>query len=154
MTAIRFRMPNTLIVEAGAARRIGASAGARLGHRILMVTDATLVRLGLVAPIVEELKGAGHEVVLFDDVEPEPSAATVLRAAEAGRQRAPAAGRSAPLLQQIVAVSSIPTTETASRTSVFFSIFGSGTSLSSICLKPVSTTAFIKSLSILKLVKR
>jgi len=41
--------------------------------KVLIVTDAMLVKLGVVAPIAEALKAKGVEPVIFDGVEPDPS---------------------------------------------------------------------------------
>ncbi|MBO9369990.1 MAG: iron-containing alcohol dehydrogenase [Chloroflexi bacterium] len=55
------------------------------GRRALIVTDATLVQLGIVEKVLVHLKNAGLEVRVFDEVEPDPSVATVLRGAEVAR---------------------------------------------------------------------
>lgn len=55
------------------------------GRRALVVTDATLVQLGIVEKVTVHLKNAGLEVRVFDEVEPDPSVATVLRGAEVAR---------------------------------------------------------------------
>lgn len=52
---------------------------------VLFVTDAGILGLGLARPALAALRSAGHEIILFDAVEPDPSAETVLRAADAGR---------------------------------------------------------------------
>lgn len=59
------------------------------GKRALIVTDSTLVKLGLVEKILPHLKTAGLESRVFDAVEPEPSVQTVLRGAEIARDYAP-----------------------------------------------------------------
>ena len=53
----------------------------------LFVTDADLVRLGL-ADRYREAIGSGHEVILFDSVEADPSKETLLAATGAAIQRA------------------------------------------------------------------
>ena len=55
------------------------------GRRALIVTDATLVQLGIVEKVLVHLKNARLEVRVFDEVEPDPSVATVLRGAEVAR---------------------------------------------------------------------
>jgi alcohol dehydrogenase class IV len=70
--------------EPGGAARFGALAGARLGRRVLLVTDRGLVGLGLAAPVIEALR-QGAEVVVFDAVEADPSRATLMAAVEAGQ---------------------------------------------------------------------
>ncbi|HOG45057.1 MAG TPA: iron-containing alcohol dehydrogenase [Anaerolineae bacterium] len=52
-----------------------------VGRRALVVTDATLVRLGLVEEVAAHLARAGLELRVFDEVEPDPSVATVRRGA-------------------------------------------------------------------------
>jgi alcohol dehydrogenase class IV len=47
------------------------------GRRALVVTDATLVRLGLVDKVTQHLDKAGLAITLFDAVEPDPSLETV-----------------------------------------------------------------------------
>lgn len=41
--------------------------------KVLIVTDAMLVQLGIITPIVDALKAKGIEPVVFDGVEPDPS---------------------------------------------------------------------------------
>lgn len=45
--------------------------------KLLLVTDATLVSLGLVSPVAEAIKAKGIEVEIFDDVQPNPTIANV-----------------------------------------------------------------------------
>lgn len=45
--------------------------------KVLVVTDAMLVKLGVIAPIVKALEANGIEPVIFDGVEPDPSFAVV-----------------------------------------------------------------------------
>jgi alcohol dehydrogenase class IV len=52
------------------------------GKRALIVTDATMVQLGLVEKVKAHLDSAGIEVHIFSEVEPEPSVQTVQRGAE------------------------------------------------------------------------
>ena len=51
------------------------------GRRALLVTDATLVELGLAGRVQGRLEGRGLEVRVFDGVEPDPSMETVRRGA-------------------------------------------------------------------------
>ena len=59
------------------------------GDRALVVTDATLVELGLVDRVVSLLQKASIESHVFDAVEPEPSLQTVRTGAEAARDLVP-----------------------------------------------------------------
>ncbi len=53
------------------------------GNKAFIVTDANIHQLGLTAPIETELKAAGFQVMIFDEVEPNPSLQTVQRGAKA-----------------------------------------------------------------------
>lgn len=52
---------------------------------VLFVTDAALLGMGLPRAALAALRKAGHDMVIFDRVEADPSAATVLACVEAGR---------------------------------------------------------------------
>jgi alcohol dehydrogenase class IV len=52
---------------------------------VLFVTDAALLGMGLPRAVLAALRKAGHDMVIFDSVEADPSAKTVLACAEAGR---------------------------------------------------------------------
>lgn len=82
--AFSFNTTAGLRFEAGAAARLGDIAGARLGPRVLVVTDAGVRRLGLADAALASLAEAA-EVVVFDAVEADPSLATVGAAVAAGR---------------------------------------------------------------------
>lgn len=59
------------------------------GRRALIVTDATLVRLGLVERVRKHLERAGLEVHVFDEVEPDPTLQTVRRGAQVAQEVGP-----------------------------------------------------------------
>jgi alcohol dehydrogenase class IV len=59
------------------------------GRRALVVTDATLVRLGLVDKVKVHLDRAGIEVRIFDAVEPDPSVQTVRRGVQVAQEYEP-----------------------------------------------------------------
>ena len=59
------------------------------GRRALIVTDGTLVQLGLVERVKAHLDTAGIEVHVFDAVEPDPSVQTVLKGTEVAREVEP-----------------------------------------------------------------
>jgi alcohol dehydrogenase class IV len=75
----------SVIFGAGAIARIGEIARARLGARALVVTDAGLVRAGLVAPALAALEAAGVTVAVFDAVVADPPEAVVTAAVAAAR---------------------------------------------------------------------
>ncbi len=55
------------------------------GSRALIVTDGTLVQLGLVDQVKARLERAGFQVHIFDRVRPDPDVETVLEGAEVAR---------------------------------------------------------------------
>jgi len=59
------------------------------GRRALVVTDATLVQLGLVDKVKAHLDKAGLETRIFDAVEPDPSVQTVRQGVEAAQDFKP-----------------------------------------------------------------
>jgi len=68
-----FHFGGRLLFGRGAVRETGAAI-ARLGARkVFVVTDPILVKVGIVASVVESLQGRGIESVVFDGGAPEPS---------------------------------------------------------------------------------
>ena len=59
------------------------------GERALIVTDATLAKLGIAARIEAALHKAGMETCLFAEVEPEPSLQTAQRGAQVATEFGP-----------------------------------------------------------------
>jgi alcohol dehydrogenase class IV len=70
--------------------RLIADRGAR---SVIVVTDAVLVKLGVVAPVLEALDEAGLKVTLFSGVEPDPSIDIIM----AGLEQLRASGAAAVL---------------------------------------------------------
>lgn len=85
MTPFVFNTTPSIVFEAGSSRRFGEIAGKRLGAKVLVVTDPGLRRLGLADPAIASLEQAGVAVTVFDEVEADPSRATLMRAVETGR---------------------------------------------------------------------
>jgi len=84
MRAFIFNTTPSVVFEGGAAKRLGVLMGQRLGARVLFVTDPGLRSLGLCDPALASLEAAGMTTTLFDQVEADPSRATLMRAVEAG----------------------------------------------------------------------
>ena len=84
MNPFLFSTTKTLVFRPGAAADLAAVAGALLGPRVLVVTDPGLRKLGLCDPAIASL-AAGAEVAVFDQVEADPSQATLMAAVAAGR---------------------------------------------------------------------
>jgi alcohol dehydrogenase class IV len=61
----------TMMVGPGASERLGQAIN-DFGHRkILIVTDATISRLGLMLPMIKALKAGGTDFVVFDEISPD-----------------------------------------------------------------------------------
>jgi alcohol dehydrogenase class IV len=85
MTAFTFQTTPSVICAPRATRKLGplvAGAGAR---RVALVTDATVLGLGLAEPALAGLAAAGVAVWTFAEVTPDPPEAMVLRAAAEAR---------------------------------------------------------------------
>jgi len=86
MSDFVFETTPRIVCEAGAAARLGEMAKALGVKRALIVTDAGLVKAGLLAPVQDGFRAAGLECALFSDVladPPEDSVMTAVRAARA-----------------------------------------------------------------------
>jgi alcohol dehydrogenase class IV len=86
MTGFQFRAPGTIVAQAGSSLLIADDFALRFARKILIVSDQTLVGLGMVERIEKALRLKGADVVVFADVEPEPSAETVRRATALGSE--------------------------------------------------------------------
>ncbi len=85
MQRFDFNTVARIVSGAGAALELAAECR-RLGvTRPLLVTDPTLVAIGLVQPVVAALAEAGLPPLLFDQVREDPPEATVLAAVELAR---------------------------------------------------------------------
>ena len=67
----------------GAVDGLGALVTEQGGRRAFVVTDAGVVRSGVIDRVVEVLHGGGIEVAVFDGVEPNPGTSSVERASAA-----------------------------------------------------------------------
>ncbi|PHR03303.1 MAG: alcohol dehydrogenase, partial [Sulfitobacter sp.] len=85
MSPFIFNTTKSVVFENGAAQRLPDLAGDLLGTDCLLVTDAGLRKLGLVDATVSSLEAAGHRVVIFDEVEADPSRETLMKAVETGK---------------------------------------------------------------------
>ncbi len=82
MAAFTFRYRPAVVCGADASRQL---ADHLPPGPVLFVTDAGLLGLGLCRAAMAGLRKAGHDLVIFDQVEADPSAATVEAAVVAGR---------------------------------------------------------------------
>jgi len=63
----------TLFVGPGAAQRLCVSIGQFGFRRVMIVTDAVLVKLGLVEPLRSALQAEGIDVAIHDGITPDPT---------------------------------------------------------------------------------
>lgn len=85
--AFRFQTVPTLIVESGAARRLGVLLRERYPalSRLCFVTDGFLHRSGLLAPALADLAASGWTVTVVDNVVADPPEHVVLEAVARAR---------------------------------------------------------------------
>ena len=83
MTTFTFNTAGAIVFGEGAIGEIGALAAKRLGRRVLLVTDAGVVKAELVEPALRALKAAGVEGVVYAEVVGDPPEALALAATRA-----------------------------------------------------------------------
>lgn len=82
-----FRTVPAMEVAWGGAQRLGEIVKARFtAQNVLLVTDAGLVKAGLIAPIAENLKASGFGVTIFDKVVADPPEHVVHGCVDEARQ--------------------------------------------------------------------
>lgn len=87
MNPFKFQTVPSLVVEFGAARRIGAILRERFSQtRVCLVTDGFLHRSGLLNPALASLAEHGWQVTVIDDVVADPPEHVVLEATERARR--------------------------------------------------------------------
>nr|WKF59489.1 Long-chain-alcohol dehydrogenase 1 [Paraburkholderia busanensis] len=86
--AFRFQTVPTLVVEFGAARRLGALLRAQFPalERVCVVTDGFLRASGLLSPALADLAAHGWNATVIDDVIADPPEHIVLEATSRARQ--------------------------------------------------------------------
>ncbi|MFM0056391.1 iron-containing alcohol dehydrogenase [Paraburkholderia phytofirmans] len=87
MNGFRFQTVPTLVVEFGAARRLGALLRAQFPalSRVCVVTDGFLHRSGLLNPALADLSAHGWDATVIDDVIADPPEHIVLDATSRAR---------------------------------------------------------------------
>lgn len=73
-----------LLVGRGSTARLCELVGGSGARRVLVVTDAVLVRIGLVDPVRRGLEARGVEVAVFDGILPDPTRTILEQGAAAG----------------------------------------------------------------------
>jgi alcohol dehydrogenase class IV len=72
----------TLLVGAGSSVRLGQAIGAFAHEKILLVTDAVVLKLGLAKGLMDALKASGTDFVVFDEITPDAPIAVVEKGIE------------------------------------------------------------------------
>jgi alcohol dehydrogenase len=78
-----FRVPGSQIFGAGAVERVGDEAKRVGARQALVITDPGVAKAGIARRVQDLLEAAGIHTGLYDQVEPEPSVASVERALQA-----------------------------------------------------------------------
>jgi len=70
-------MPPVSLIGAGVVEEIGEQIRKQKGTKVLVVTDKILIELGIVEEVVKHIEAEGIEMVIFDDVQPNPTVKNV-----------------------------------------------------------------------------
>ncbi|HEY3571836.1 MAG TPA: iron-containing alcohol dehydrogenase [Thermoanaerobaculia bacterium] len=81
-----FRVPTRVLLAPGSLGQLPEIVVGYQPERVLMVTDPGIEETGIPERVWQALAEAGIEAITFDDVEPNPRAATVDRLADWGRE--------------------------------------------------------------------
>lgn len=85
MSDFVFETTPRIVCQAGGSARLGEMARDLGMRRVFVVTDAGLLKAGVLQPILAALAATGIDAVLFSDVLPDPPQDTVLAAVAAAR---------------------------------------------------------------------
>ena len=87
MYFFEFKMPGRTLCIDGGASRLGRLVDRLGGHRVMVVTDEGVRRLGLVEKVIDGLdRGSSEVAAVFDAVPGEPGLSTVVECAAAARE--------------------------------------------------------------------
>jgi len=78
MNSRSFRVPSTIHFGFNAVNEAGTEARHLGAQKALLITDKVLASTGTITPVIDALKKAGVEVVIYDGVNSEPTTAHVL----------------------------------------------------------------------------
>lgn len=84
MDPFEFNTTKSIVFRLGASAELADISGSLLGANVLFITDPGLRKLGLCNNALASLEAAGIAVTVFDQVEPDPSQATLNAAFAAG----------------------------------------------------------------------
>ena len=88
MNPFVFNTTARIAARSGAAGQLAQLAGDSLGESVLFVTDGGIRAVGLERSALASLQDAGLNVAVFDDVEPDPSLETVMKAVAVAQEQA------------------------------------------------------------------
>lgn len=87
LKSFQFLLSTRIEYGDGVSLRAAEAVAQYPGNNVLVVTDAGIVEAGIAAPIIESLRQAGLDVVVFDEVEANPSTVSIDRAADLAREK-------------------------------------------------------------------
>ncbi|QND54082.1 iron-containing alcohol dehydrogenase [Phyllobacterium sp. 628] len=85
MAPFAFHTTPRIVFAAGASADLAMHLRIQAKDRVLVVTDATILALGLAKPALASLQGAGADITLFSGVEADPSLKTLMHAVEVAK---------------------------------------------------------------------
>ncbi|XHS79991.1 iron-containing alcohol dehydrogenase [Burkholderiaceae bacterium UC74_6] len=85
MQAFSFATTPRLLVQRGGSAHLGEQARRMGASRVFLVSDAGLMRAGVVEPALASLRAAGIDVTVYADVQADPPETVVLAAAQLAR---------------------------------------------------------------------
>lgn len=85
MADFQFETTPRIICQAGGSARLGELARELTVARLFVVTDAGLIKTGLIEPVLASLSASGIDVTLFSDVLADPPQAVVMAAVSAAK---------------------------------------------------------------------
>jgi len=87
VNTFEFRTVSAIEMKWGGAQQLGSSLAARFTQRnALLITDAGLIKAGLIAPVIKNLEETGFSVTVFDEVVADPPETIVYRCVAAAQQ--------------------------------------------------------------------
>jgi alcohol dehydrogenase class IV len=78
----KFQAKTKVLFGPDVVKKVGAETVALDAQRVVVVTDKGIVNAGLLEKAIRPLEKAGVQVAVFDEVEPNPTGATILRGAQ------------------------------------------------------------------------
>ncbi|MDI6539629.1 iron-containing alcohol dehydrogenase [Pantoea ananatis] len=87
VNTFEFRTVSAIEMKWGGAQQLGSSLAPRFTQRnALLITDAGLIKAGLIAPVIKNLEEAGFSVTVFHEVVADPPETIVYRCVAAAQQ--------------------------------------------------------------------